>query len=123
MKHTTVRINAEVGAPFVRNFEVLEHLEPGPDSFVDLQYEELNSSDDIRISARNRHPSKSILAHFYTVRASCDHSIPSGMTGGTIKACLKPSQTTIVHFDEKRNNPQLFLFNARFEECESHSGN
>ena len=117
-EHMAVKVNEGSGTRFVRNFEVLEHIDPGPDSYVDLQYEPHKNPEYVRISARNQHPSKTINAYFYTLHDDGGGFTPAEFNGRTIKACLKPSESTVVHFDEKRHNPRLFLFNATFEERE-----
>ena len=101
---------------FVRNFDVLEHIDRGPDSYVDLTYETHKNPEYVRVVARNRHPSKSIHAYFYTWHADDGRFVPAEFNGRTIKACLKPSVSTVIHFEEKKHNTQLFLFNAFFAE-------
>jgi hypothetical protein len=107
-------VNKESAGRFVRNFNVLEHIDPGPDSYVDLQYETHKNPEYVRVCARNHHPSKTIHAYFYTLNENEGAFIPAEIKGRTIKACLKPSESTVLHFGEKRLNPQLFLFNAFF---------
>jgi hypothetical protein len=109
-----VKVNEGADKRVVHNFNVLEHIESGPDSYVDLQYETHKNPEYIRISARNHHPSKAIRAYFYTLHEGGRSFIPTEINGRTIKACLKPSESTVVHFGEKRHNLQLFLFNAVF---------
>jgi hypothetical protein len=99
---------------FVRNYDALEHIDPGPDSYVDLAYETHKNPEYVRICARNHHPSKTIHACFYTLHEKGGCFVPAEINGRTIKACLKPSESTVVHFEERRHNPRLFLFNAVF---------
>jgi hypothetical protein len=115
-EHVTVRSNAKTGARFIRNYTGVENLAPGPDSYVDLQYEQHTNSDYVRISARNLHPQKAIRAYFYALPEDGGRFAPAGMAGRTIKACLKPAETAVIHFEEKRHNLRLFLFNAAFAE-------
>jgi hypothetical protein len=110
---TTTKVNPKTKATFVRNFEVLEHIDPKPDSYVDLHYSEYILPDYIRVSARNRHPHKTIQAYFYIANDKGGRLTPSA-SGDTIKARLKPSETLVVHFAEKKDCPRLFLFNASF---------
>ena len=115
-EHVTVRSNDNTGARFIRNYTGLENLAPGPDSYVDLQYEQHHHSDYVRISARNRHPQKAIRAYFYALPADAGRFVPAEMAHRTIKVWLKPAETAVIHFEEKRHNPRLFLFNAAFAE-------
>jgi hypothetical protein len=114
----TIRVDAESGAPFVRNYTILEKFDDGPEKYVDLQYSEHQNPEYVRITAINHHQVKAIKAYFYTLKDDGCGFIPGSWPGRTIKACLKPSETTVVHFDEKKHNPRLFLFNASFEECD-----
>ena len=113
-EHMAGTVKKESDGRFVRNFNVLEHIDPGPDSYVDLQYESHKNPEYVRVSARNHHPSKTIHAYFYTLHEGGGSFVPAEINGRTIKACLKPSESTVIHFGEKRFNPQLFLFNAVF---------
>ena len=113
-EHMAVKVNEGAGKRVVHNFNVLEHIDPGPDSYVDLQYETHKNPEYIRISARNHHPSKAIHAYFYTLREGGGSFMAAEFSGRTIKTCLKPSESTVIHFGEKRHHPQLFLFNAFF---------
>ena len=113
-EHMAGTVKKESDGRFVRNFNVLEHIDPGPDSYVDLQYETHKNPEYIRISARNHHPSKAIHAYFYTLREGGGSFMAAEFSGRTIKTCLKPSESTVIHFGEKRHHPQLFLFNAFF---------
>jgi len=113
-----LKVDAEAGAPLLRNFSVLENIDRGPDSYVDLQYNEHKNPEYIRVSARNHHPDKTIHAYFYTLNEKGGRFIPGAKPECTIKACLKPSETTVIHFEEKKHNPRLFLFNAFFDDCD-----
>lgn len=113
-EHGAVKLNEGPGRRFVRNFDVLEHIDPGPDSYVDLAYETHQNPEYVRVCACNHHPSKSIHAYFYTLPENSGNFIPADFNGRTIKACLKPSESTVIHFEEKKHNPRLFLFNAFF---------
>jgi hypothetical protein len=115
-ERTALQINSGAGAPFVRNFSALEHMERRADSYVDLQYDEHRNPAYVRVTARNRHPQKAIRAYFYMVHDNGGHFIPDTTPGNTIKACLKPSETTVIHFLEKTPAARLFLFNASFTE-------
>jgi hypothetical protein len=115
-EHTVVKTNTGVRARFVRNFDVLEHIDPGPDSYVDLQYETHQNPDFVSVSAWNRHPEKTIRAYFYTVNEGRDNGAPDGVKGRTIQTFLKPSQTTVVHCAARQRKPRLYLFNAAFVE-------
>ena len=115
-EHMVVKVNEVAGKRVVRNFDVLEHIDPGPDSYVDLQYEEHRNPEYIRVSAINHHPDKTISAFFYTLHEKGGRFLPAETIGRTIKTCLKPSETAVIHFEEKRHNPRLFLFNAFFVE-------
>lgn len=108
-----VKVNQKTKAPFVRNFEVLEHIDPKPDSYVDLHYSEYALPDYIRVSATNRHPHKTIQAYFYIANEKGGGLAPSE-SGETIKARLKPSETLVLHFAEKKHCSRLYLFNASF---------
>jgi hypothetical protein len=83
---------------------------------VALQYNEHTNPAYIRVSARNHHPYKKIRAFFYTMHERGGRFIPAGKRGSTIQTCLSPSETAAVHFEEKKHNPRLFLFNAVFED-------
>lgn len=111
-----IKVDAEAGAPLVRNFSVLENIDCGPDSYVDLQYNEHKNPEYIRVSARNHHPDKTIHAYFYTVHEKGERFILGARTGCTIKACLKPFETAVIHFEERKHNSRLFLFNAFFDD-------
>ena len=111
-EHGAVKVNKGPGERFVRNFDVLEHIDPGPDSYVDLVYETHQNPEYVRVCARNQHPSKTIHAYFYTLSENSANFSPTDFNGRTIKACLKPSESTVIHFEEKKHNPRLFLFNA-----------
>jgi hypothetical protein len=113
-----IKADAEVGAPRVQNLSGLENFAPGPDSYVDLQYNEHKNPDYIRVSARNHHPYKTIHAYFYTLHEKGGHFVPGKTPQCTIKACLKPAETTVIHFEEKKHHPKLFLFNAFFDDCD-----
>lgn len=113
-----LRIDAEAGAPIVRNYSSLEHIDRSPASYVHLQYEEHQNPDGIRVSARNSHPDKTIHAFFYALQENGGHYIPGGRSDRTFKVYLKPSETTVVDFGEKKHNPRLFLFNALFVDGE-----
>jgi len=113
-EHMADRENKGSGMRYVRNFDVLEHIDPGPDSYVELAYETHPNPEYVRICAFNHHPSKTIHAYFYTLHEKGGRFVPAEISGRTIKACLQPSESTVVHFAEKRHNPQLFLFNAVF---------
>lgn len=113
-EHMAAKVNGGSGTRYVRNFDVLEHIDPGPDSYVDLEYEMHSNPEYIRIKARNHHPSKSIHAYFYTLHDNRDSFVPAEINGCTIKVCLEPSESTVIHFEEKKHNPRLFLFNAFF---------
>jgi hypothetical protein len=108
------KVNEGSGTRYVRNFDVLEHIDPGPDSYVNLEYETHRNPEYIRVIARNHHPSKSIHAYFYTLHDNRGSFVPAEINGRTIKACLEPSESTVIHFEEKKHNPRLFLFNAFF---------
>jgi len=112
----TIRVDAEAGAPIVRNISGLENIDDGPERYVELQYNEHRNPDCVRVTAKNHHAAKTINAFFYTLNDKGDPYIPGGASGCTIKACLKPSEATVVHFEEKKHNPRLFLFNAVFED-------
>jgi hypothetical protein len=118
MDKTALHINSDAGAPIVRNFSGLENIDCHPESYVDLQYDERGSRDYVRVSARNRHPDKAIRAYFCTIHEAGDHCVPEAVSGSTIKACLMPSETTVIHFMEKNDHPRLFLFNAAFADRE-----
>ena len=51
---------------------------------------------------------------FYALPGDGGRFVSTEMAGRTIKACLKPAETAVIHFEEKRHNPRLFLFNAAF---------
>ena len=93
-----------------------ENFDGSPDSFVALQYKEHKNPEYIRVSARNHHPHKKIHAFFYTMHEKGGQFIPTGKSESTIQTCLNPSETAVVHFEEKKHNPRLFLFNAFFED-------
>ena len=114
----TIRVDAESGAPFVRNYTTLEKFDDGPEKYVDLQYSEHQNPEYVRITAINHHHVKAIKAYFYALKDDGCGFIPGSWPDRTIKASLKPSETIVVHFDEKKHNPRLFLFNASFEECD-----
>ena len=100
----------------------LDEIDGCPDRFVALQYKEFANSEYVRISARNEHPEKKIHASFYTLHSNKDdHSLDETL-GYTIKTCLKPTETTILHLEEKKYNPRLFMYNARFEDCDTETG-
>jgi len=84
-----------------------------PDSYVDLRYKAHRHPDYIRVSARNRHPDKSIQAYFYIMTEKGGRFVPD-KDQNTIEACLKPSEKTVVYFAEKKYNPRLFLYYAAF---------
>ena len=112
----TIRVDAEAGAPFVRNISGLENTDDSPEKYLELQYNEHRNPNYVRVTAKNHHAAKTISAFFYTLNDKGDPHIPGGTSGGTIKACLKPSEATVVHFEEKKHHPRLFLFNALFED-------
>jgi hypothetical protein len=56
----TIRVNAESGAPFVRNYTILEKVGDSPDRYVDLQYSEHRNSEYVRVTAINHHPDRTI---------------------------------------------------------------
>ncbi|MBC2736533.1 MAG: hypothetical protein HF981_19385 [Desulfobacteraceae bacterium] len=114
----TIRVDAESGAPFIRNYTTLEKFDDGPEKYVDLQYSEHRNPGYVCVTAINHHPDKTIKAYFYTLKDDGSGFIPGSWPDRTIKACLKPSETTVVHLDEKQHNPRLFLFNASFDECD-----
>lgn len=118
MERAALKINSDAGAPIVRNFSGLENIDCRPDSYVDLQYDELGGPGYVRVSARNRHPDKAIRAYFYTIREAGGHCVPDVGSGSTIKACLMPAETTVIHFMAKNDHPRLFLFNAAFADRE-----
>jgi len=111
----TIRVDVETGALQARSISGLENIDDSPENYVDLQYNEHRNPEYIRVTARNHHPDKAIHAFFYTLHEKGGHFIPGGKPEGTIKTCLKPSETTVIHFDEKKHNFRLFLFNAFFE--------
>ena len=114
----TIRVNAESGAPFVRNYTLLEKVDDNPEKYVDLQYSEHRNPEYVRVTAINHHPDKTIKAYFYTLKEDGSGFIPGSWPDRTIKACLNPSESTVLRFEEKKYNPQMFLFNAVFEDCE-----
>jgi hypothetical protein len=113
-----IRVDAESGAPFVRNYTVLENVDDSPDRYIALQYNEHKNPEYIKVTARNHHPEKTINAFFYTLKEDGSGFIPGSWPDRTIKACLKPSESTVLRFEEKKHNPRVFLFNAVFEDCE-----
>jgi hypothetical protein len=108
-ENMALRVEGETGA------DQSAIIERGPDSYVDLEYGAHQNPDYIRVSARNHHPEKAIYASFYIMREKGGIFVPSKLSEKTIKACLKPFQSTVIHFDEKKHNPRLFLFNATFD--------
>jgi len=114
----TIRVDAESGAPFVRNYSTLEKFDDGPEKYLDLQYNEHKNPKYVRVTVINHHPDKTIKAYFYILKEDGSGFIPGSWPDRTIKASLKPSETTLVHFAEKKHNPRLFLFNAIFEDRE-----
>ncbi|GEM_PF-3055788 len=112
-EQAAVKVKPKTKATFVRNFEVLEHIAPRPDSYLDLHYSEYPLPDYIRVSATNRHSHKTIQAYFY-IANEMDGGLTPSESGDTIKARLKPSETMVVHFAEKKHCPKLYLFNASF---------
>ena len=94
----------------------LKTFEGSPDSYVALQYTQHRNPEYIRVTAINLHPNKAIHAYFYTLGESGGRHVPGARPGCTFQKSLKPSETTVIHFEEKKYNPQLFLFNAFFEE-------
>lgn len=114
----TIRIDAEAGAAIVRNISGREPIDDSPERYVELQYIPHRHPDYVRVTAKNHHGAKTINAFFYTLNEKGEPYIPGGASGCTIKACLKPSETTVVHFVEKEHQPRLFLFNALFEDDE-----
>lgn len=109
-----IRIDARAGAPIVRNYSGLENIDRNPASFVHLQYNDHKNPAYIRVSARNSHPDRAIHAFFYAMCDTAGHYLPDGKSGRTFKVCLKPAETKVIHFEEKKNNPRLVLFNALF---------
>ena len=114
----TIRIDAESGAPFVRNYTAPKNVDNSPEKFVGLQYSEDSDPEYVCVTAINHHQDKTIKAYFYTLKEDGSGFIPGSWPDRTIKACLKPSESTVLHFEEKKHNPRLFLFNASFEDCE-----
>ena len=94
----------------------LNTFEGSPDRYVALQYTQHRNPEYIRVTAINLHPNKAIHAYFYTLGESGGRHVPGARPGSTFQKCLQPTETTVIHFEEKRYNPQLFLFNAFFEE-------
>jgi hypothetical protein len=117
-EESTIRVDAESGAPFVRNYTVLNNVDDSPDQYIALQYNEHNNSEYIKVTAKNHHPDKAINAYFYTLKEDGSGFIPGSWPDRTIKACLKPSESTVLRFEEKKHNPRMFLFNALFVDCE-----
>ena len=113
-----IEVDEKAGAPIIRSITGLESSNNSPDQYVDLQYRDHVDPDLVHVTARNHHPDKTIQAYFYTLKEDGSHFIPRDRLGLTIKARLKPSETTTIHFDEKKQNPRLFLFNAIFVDSE-----
>lgn len=112
----TIRVDAEARAPIVRNISGLENIDDRPERYVELQYHQHRHPDYVRVTATNHHPRKTVNAFFYTLNEKSEPYTPGGTSGCTIKACLKPSESTVVHFEEKKYHPRLFLFNALFDD-------
>lgn len=112
----TIKIDAEAGAPMVRNISGWEPIDDSPERYVELEYTPHRHPDFVRVTAKNHHAAKTINAFFYTLNEKGEPYIPGGASGCTIKASLKPSETTVVHLEEKKHRPRLFLFNALFED-------
>jgi len=110
----TIQVDTEDGEQITRSTTDLVNFGGSPENYVDLQYNEHSNPEYIRVTARNHHPDKAIYAFFYTLHEKGGHFIPGGRPESTIKACLKPSETTVIHFDERKHNFRLFLFNAFF---------
>ena len=117
-EHMAVKVNEVAGKRIARKFDVMERIDPGPDSYVNLRYEDHKNPEYVRVVAINRHPTKTIRVCFYTLHESGRNFITDEFKGRTIKARLKPSESTVIHFEEKRRNPRLFLFNAVFVDGE-----
>ena len=117
-EHMAVKVKELAGERIACNVDVSEHIDPSPDSYVTLRYEEHKNPEYIRIIAINRHPTNAIDACFYTLHESGICFISDKFKGRTIKARLKPSESTVIHFAEKRRNSRLFLFNAAFVDGE-----
>lgn len=117
-EESTLRLDAESGAPFVRNLTVLDNDDDSPDQYIDLQYDEHKNPEYIKVTAINHHPEKTINAFFYSLKEDGSGFIPGSWPDRTIKACLKPSESTVLRFEEKKHNPRMFLFNALFVDCE-----
>jgi hypothetical protein len=48
----TIRVDAESGAPFIRNCTSLEKFDDGPQKYVDLKYSETDSTHSLKIEIR-----------------------------------------------------------------------
>lgn len=111
----TTQVDVEVGERITSSITELENIGGSPENYVELQYNEHRNPAYIRVTARNHHPDKAIHAFFYTLHEKGGHYIAGERPQSTIQASLKPSETTVIHFEEKKHNFRLFLFNAFFE--------
>jgi len=49
-EESTLRVDAESGAPFVRNSTVLDNVDDSPDQYIALQYNEHKDSEYFKAS-------------------------------------------------------------------------
>jgi len=113
-ERAAMKVDAAAGAPIIRSITGMEERDRGPDQYIDLQYSDRGTPDFVRVSARNHHPDKTIKAHFYSLEDDGSGFIPGSWPDRTITACLKPSESAVLRFEEKKHNPRVFLFNAIF---------
>ena len=82
-----VRVNEVVGKRIARKrkYDVLERIDPGPDSYVSLRYEDHKNPEYVRVVAINRHPTKTIRVCFYTLHESGGSFLTDKFKGRTIR--------------------------------------
>ncbi len=69
-EHMAVKVKELTGRRIAHRSDVLKHIDPGPDSYVSLRYENHKNPEYVRVVAINHHPTKAIDACFYTLHES-----------------------------------------------------